>query len=103
MRSRDQGRKDLQPAAANDKIVKPITDTAASQLQNPQSPSSYSIIAWDLFKSDHAVSDALKLRIPVGQRLVGYDNGAVSLGKEVFESDDMSPIAEGIAGKQPHF
>src|SRR5579862_1619678 len=67
MHGRDQGRKNLETAAANDKIVKALPDCAAPQLHNPQAPPARSISARDLFKADHTVRDALKLRVKIGR------------------------------------
>ena len=81
-------------------VVKALSERRAPQLPYFQSASFDPVLALHTLQHDHAMSDALQLQIVAfGGPIIQQEHGAIAARKVSLQAENLSAIAQGIAGK----
>ena len=75
----------------------------AAQLLDPQAAPLRAVLGRELLEVDDAVGEALQLQVGrVGGAVVEEDDRAAAAGEELLQGQDLAPVAQRVAGQQPH-
>jgi hypothetical protein len=97
MLGRDQTRKDDEAAGAYDEIVMSAAKRRLAHLQNPQPPPLGSEFLQSLFEEDHAVHDALELRIVARRHaVIERQHGAGAACEVLFQRQDLAAVTQRV-------
>jgi hypothetical protein len=100
---RDEARKHLDDTGVEHEVVPAALELDAAHLDDPQRAALGAELARLLLEGDDAVRDAVQLEIRRLRGLVVEEqDGAVAVGEEVLQREDLPTIAQRILGQQAH-
>src|SRR5665213_646621 len=101
---RDQAREDAQAAGVDDEVVIAATEVDAAHLDHADTAALGAVVHCELLQKDHAVGDGVQLQVVLlGGEVVEQDDGALALGEEVFQGQDLAAVAQRALGQQAQF
>ena len=100
----DQTRIDFDPSTLNDAVVIAAPEADAAELGDDEPPPFRAVFRVQLLQPNHAVRDALDLKVVgcTGQ-VVQEQYRAFSASEELLESEDLPAVAERVARQQSQF
>ena len=100
----DEARIDLQSAVLDREVVEAALERDAAHLHHPHPPALRAVVDRKLLQKHHPVGDGVKLQVVlVRGQVVEQDDGGPAPGEEVFESQDLAPVAQRTLREQPEF
>ena len=103
MLGRDQAREHPQPALHDRVVVVAAAELDPAVLQHLQAPTLRAVLRLRLLEQQHAVRDAAHLQVLLGRgHVVEQQHGALAVHEELLERQDLAPVAQRVAGQQPH-
>lgn len=98
-----QARKHKKPARLNLEVVEPAHISHTAQLGNLQPPPDQTEVHNLLLEADHAVGQALDVRVQIVPGvLVQQEQRTVPPDEELLQAQNLPPITERVAREQPH-